>query len=979
MADPSRWPRELNAFTASRMQQLEAACRAAGVAFHDDAGVATQLERVLLASDFAFEALLGQPLLLGPDFLAEVRDPRPAPARAGVLEGLEGPALARALRVFRLREALRLVWRDVNGLDDLDAVLAATTALAECCLAAALAAAEAAVAARHGRVRDAAGNPRRMVVFALGKLGGGELNFSSDIDLVLAYPAAGTSDGARPLDAAHWFARAGQALVALLADRDADGYVYRVDLRLRPFGEAGRLALSFAAMEQYFQREGRDWERYAWIKARPVAGDLASGRRFLETLRPFVYRRYLDYGAFEGLRTMKALIDAEVARRDLAGNIKLGPGGIREIEFIVQLVQLIRGGREPSLRARGLPEALAACERLGYLPAASAQRLGRAWRCLRRLENRLQMRADAQTHALPADRFQRERLAWALGHAGWPALADELAVHRAAVAEEFAALMAPAETALPAANACWRDLWRAVAAGADADTAVLGGAGFEPPAAAAAALQSLAASPALRALSARSRERLDQVMPALIAAAAATGRPLDCLERLLRLVLAVVRRSVYLALLAEQPAALARLAGLFATSPMLAERLIAHPLLLDELFDQRSGDAASAPAALRALLARRLQGSSDTEAAIETLQELRQTTTFRVGLGFHAGEIDAVAAARALAGIADVVLETVLQRATVDIVAAHGTLPGLGQGDPGMVVVAYGSLGGEELGFSSDLDLVFLHGGADGAASTGTRSLEPARWFARLAQRVVHLLALQTGAGRLYETDVRLRADGSQGLLVQSLAGWESYQRERAWTWELQALVRARPVAGSPPLRQRFERVRAELLATPREAATVCADARSMRERWRQGRDRSSREWLDLKHGAGALVDIEFLLQVLVLVHAARHPGLLASGNSADLIAAAKRTGLLTATAADALARAHSGLLERALRRTLDARPRRVARDPALTALTGVVQALSRTLLCGGSAGSGDREGERAQRLHQQDAQQHDPEPGHDG
>ncbi|NCT69089.1 MAG: bifunctional [glutamate--ammonia ligase]-adenylyl-L-tyrosine phosphorylase/[glutamate--ammonia-ligase] adenylyltransferase [Rhodanobacteraceae bacterium] len=982
MLPPASWPRATAAFLNERLSRIEAACREASVPFHDDAGVDEHLQRVVLASDFAWHSFLRDPHLLGPDFLQLMSDPRHADARAGALADVHDAAeLRTALRRFRLREALRLIWRDVNGADSVETTLAGASVLAEACLEAALRGAEREVQARHGVVRDGAGRPQRLVVFALGKLGGGELNFSSDIDLVFAYAEAGDSDGARPLEAAAYFARVGQALVALLADRDADGYVYRVDLRLRPFGNAGRLALSFAAMEQYFQREGRDWERYAWIKARPVAGDRAAGARLLDTLRPFVFRRYLDYGAFAGLREMKALIDAEVARKDLSENLKLGPGGIREIEFIVQLVQLIRGGREPTLRVRGLLPALAACEQLGYIPAGRATRLRAAYRFLRRLENRVQMLADQQTHDIPADAEVRERLALGLGYPDWSALDVELQMHRAAVADEFAALMAvEARDDAQRAQAAWPEFWRGVAAGGEIDAGVLAAAGFAPAQDVVAELEGLRGSAVLRNMSARSRERLDRVMPALFAAAAAQPQPLQCLLRLLRLVHAVARRSVYLALLDEQPAALKRLSAVFSASAFLAERVIAHPLLLDDLFDDRVDAGPPRRRVLEDELARRLAalGDGDPEAEIELIQELRQSALFRIGLAFIGGQLDAVACARALAEVAEVVLGAVLHLAEREIVAAHGRLDGhsavpaalphppFGQllpqdagegksvrpaaaaswGGSGIAIVAYGSFGGEELGFGSDLDLVFLYDGERARGeSDGARPLDGQRYYARLAQRVVHLLGMLTRAGRLYEVDVRLRPDGSKGMLVLSVAAWESYQRERAWTWELQALVRARAVAGDAALARRFAELRRELLATPRDSEAVRADVVAMRARWRAERDRSDAQQFDLKQGAGGLVDLEFLLQALVLTEAARHPQLLASGNSADLIAAAADAGVLAADDARALGLAHAALLARAIRCTLDGRPRVVARSEEVEREAQVVTHVA--TLCG--------------------------------
>lgn len=949
MLQPAPWPRSTAVFLNERLSRIEVACREASIPFYDDAGVDDHLQRVLLASDFAYESFLRDPGLLGPEFLQLMSDPRHADARAGVFaDALADADLRALLRQFRRREALRLIWRDVNGADAVETTLAGASVLAETCIEAALRGAERSVAARHGIVRDAAGRVQRLVVLALGKLGGGELNFSSDIDVVFTFAEHFDSDGARVLDAGAYYTRIGQALVSLLADHDSDGYVYRVDLRLRPFGNSGRLALSFAAMEQYFQREGRDWERYAWIKAKPVAGDRNAGARLLDTLRPFVFRRYFDYTAFAGLREMKSLIDAEVARKDLADHLKLGPGGIREIEFIVQLVQLIRGGREPTLRARGLLPALAACEQLGFVPAARAHMLRGAYRFLRRLENRVQMFADQQTHDLPADPLLRERLALALGYAGWQPLADELHLHRSAVAEEFDTLMAvEARSSAQSKQAQWPAFWRALADGGSVDPAVLAAAGFDPPQSIVGELEALIGSTAMRSMSARTRERLDRVMPAVFAAAAVQAEPVRCLGRLLRLILAVARRSVYLALLDEQPAALKRLSDVFSASAFLAERVIAHPLLLDDLFDDRVESALPQRAELAAELARRLAilGSADPEAEIELIQEERQSALFRIGLAFLAGQLDAVATARALAEAAAAVLSAVLQIAERDLIAVHGRLhdhPGAGSG---LAVIAYGSLGGAELGFGSDLDLVFLYDSELALGeSDGAKPLDGSRYFARLAQRVVHLLGMLTRAGRLYEVDVRLRPDGSKGMLVLGFNAFESYQRERAWTWELQALVRARAVAGDAALARRFADLRTHLLSLPRDAATLRDEVISMRQRWRAERDRSDTQMFDLKQGRGGLVDIEFLLQAMVLVEGAAHPDLLASGNSAVLIQTLAPAGLLDAMAATAFAAAHADLLARAVRCTLDGRSRVIARDDEVARSAATVIATAERL-----------------------------------
>ncbi|HWI25312.1 MAG TPA: bifunctional [glutamate--ammonia ligase]-adenylyl-L-tyrosine phosphorylase/[glutamate--ammonia-ligase] adenylyltransferase, partial [Lysobacter sp.] len=855
-----------------------------------------KLARVALASDFAIDTLLRQPELLARLTLDDGAQALPVP---------ELHAVPRAdwqvlLRRYRTAESTRLVWRDVLGLDDVDATLAGSTRLAEACLELALAALETEFAQRYGIVRNGDGEAQRLVVFGLGKLGGGELNFSSDIDLVYAYPQDGESDGVRALAAEDYFARLGQQLAKLLDEVTADGFSHRVDLRLRPFGNAGRVALSFPAMEQYFQREGRDWERYAWQKARPVAGDVAAGERFLETLRPFVYRRYLDYGALDGLREMKAAIAAEVARKELADDIKRGPGGIREIEFLVQALQLIRGGREPELRERRLLPALAALVRGGHIAADTGDALAEAYRCLRRVENRLQMLRDAQTHALPAAETDRSRVARGLGFNDWAALRATLDAHRGRVATEFGALLAsrgraqePSELA-----AYWRALPEA------GEVSILAAAGFGDAETLDGSLRDFARAPGVRELSDATRARLDRVLPALLAAAARSSQPDAAVRRVLPLLHTLLRRASYLALLDEQPAALARLVDVLAGSALLAERIAAHPLLLDELLDLRiAGPLPDRPAL--AAECRQALRDDDAEAALMALNETRQALSFRIALATLDARQTAQCSARQLAWLADAVVAVVLELAQREVARAHGSIR-----DARFAVLGYGSLGGEELGFGSDLDLVFLYDASGDAMSDGARALDAPRWFARLAQKIVALLGTVTGAGRLYETDVRLRPDGAKGLLVSSLASFADYQRERAWTWEHQALVRARGIAGEASLLSAFDGVRSEVLSRTRDTAQLRADIVDMRRRMRAELDRSDAIRFDLKQGAGGLVDLEFLLQCLVLGEASRYPQLLSPRATPQLLRAACDAGLLGPRHCDELVAAHAALLE---------------------------------------------------------------------
>lgn len=885
-------------------------------------GFDRQLAQVALASEFALDTLARQPALL-----QHLAQPDPPPLPLPQLDPAQPPLWPAQLRRYRSAESMRLVWRDVLGLDSVEATLAGATRLAEHCLQCGLQALEQQFHTRHGKVVAADGSVQRLVVFGLGKLGGGELNFSSDVDLVYAYPQGGQSDGARPLAAEEYFARLGQQLARLLDETTADGFSHRVDLRLRPFGTAGRVALSFAGMDQYFQREGRDWERYAWLKARAVAGDIDAGEAWLETLRPFVYRRYLDFTALDGLREMKAAITAEVARHDRLDDIKRGPGGIREIEFLAQSLQLIRGGREPSLRERRLLPALQALVAAGQIDQENGQALSTAYRFLRRLENRLQMLRDAQTHVLPQAPLDRERIALGLGYADWSALLDALAPQRTRVAAEFAELLAPRVRAT--APDALADYWRALPEG---DAAPLAGIGLHDPDGAHQALADFAQSSGVRALSDSARARLDRVMPALLHAATRASQSDAAVRRMLGLLQATLRRTSYLALLDEQPSALARLVDVLSRSALLAERLAAYPLLLDELLDTRISGPLPDRAALHAACAETLQ-IDDTEAALRELNERRLALSFRIALATLDGRQQAVESTRQLAWLAEAVVQTVLHLARSDMLAAHGHVPG-----GSFAIVGYGSLGGLELGFGSDLDLVFLYDHPPEVdASDGKRPLEAGRWFARLAQKVMALLAAETGAGRLYDIDVRLRPDGGKGALVSSLASYRDYQRDRAWTWEHQALVRARAVAGDAALCDAFARVRRDTLMRVRDTAQLHEDVRKMRARMRAELDRSDAGRLDLKQGAGGLVDLEFVLQAGVLGLAAQQPQLLDACDTPALIDALARTHWLPDESGAPLHQAHATLVDAGLSCTLDRRPRLLAPTPAIQQARGII------------------------------------------
>lgn len=931
-AVPAHYPDAIRDLIDARLDALAHAARERGVAL-PERGL---LARVALISDVALERLGTDPELLAqwPALLASTQSAAARWPDCGA-DGLDDDAMMARLRRFRQRESVRLIARDALGLASIDTTLTETSALAETCLERALAAVEQSFEQRFGRPRSADGSHQRLVVIGMGKLGGDELNFSSDIDLIFAFGEPGSCDGPRALDNEDFFARLGRRLIQLLAEVTADGMAYRIDMRLRPFGSAGRLALGLAAMEHYYQRDGRDWERYAWIKARPVAGDRACGARLIEALRPFVYRRYLDFTAIEGLREMKALIDAEVARKELERHVKLGRGGIRELEFMLQLVQMVRGGREPSLRASGFFAALAAAVEAGHVPRERGAVLAEAYRFLRRLENRLQMLRDEQTHTLPEDELTRLRLALGLGFPDIDAFEARLKRERDQVASAFAETLAPGEARpAPAPRADFSAWWQAADASHAAPAPFDAGAGE--------ALAALARLTKSRIADARARARLDRLVPDLIERAAARAEPGPALERVLRLLHAVLGRATYLALLDERPQARARLLDVFARSAWLAERVSAHPLLLDDLLDARvagalpdsAGVAASIESGFTAL------APEDLEARLGHLAEVRHSALFRLALGWLARREDAVTTAARAAAVAEAVVDAVVRLAAHEVSTRHGALLA---GVPwlGFAVLGYGSLGGAELGFGSDLDLVFVFDGAHAdRVSAGPRALDAGRWYAQVAQRVVHWLTTPMRGGSLYEIDTRLRPDGGKGLLVTPLAAFADYQDTRAWTWEHQALVRARAVAGDSTLGAALAALRTRVLARPRDRATLLTEVARMRERWRKELDRSDSTRIDLKQGRGALVDLEFLLQAEVLALGAAADRAWPT-RTPELLQALAETGCFGSAEAEALRAAHSQLLTRALDCSVDGAPRVVARDAAIERALASISAAS--------------------------------------
>ena len=828
----------------------------------------------------------------------------------------------RRLRHIRRAEMLRIAWRDVAGLAPTTETLRDLSELADQCVQQALVAHERVLLARHGTPRSPRGEPQQLVVLGMGKLGGFELNYSSDIDLIFLFEDEGETDGNKSVTNSEFFIKLGQRVIRSLNEVTKDGFVFRVDMRLRPHGDEGALALSFDAAEIYYTTLGREWERYALIKARVIAGDQAAGARLLALLKPFVYRKYLDFGAFAQLRDMKKAIEREMNRRGMHDNIKLGPGGIREIEFIGQLYQLLRGGREPKLQSRSILETLEVLRGLKELPSTIIDELLSGYDFLRRAENRLQMMHDRQTQTLPLDALDQARLSRAMGYASWGDFMAALDQHRQRIHRYFGEIL-QTQRDDRSEEAPMQQIWLnnvtpEVAHG------LLRAQGFDDPESILDTL--LAWKRSLRPqISDTVQHRLDLLMPNVLQEVAAHGTDAETLRAVLALVDAVLSRSVYLALLIEQPAALKHLVQLCSVSPWIAELLRQQPILLDELVDANNlysqPDVQALSQEISGFLAR---FPDDEERQFDELRRFRQLATLRVAAADVMGILPVMRVSDQLTWIAEVVLDKVLKLAYQQMVARHGEPRAVNdRGEaytPGFAIIAYGKLGGIELGYGSDLDVVFLHDSTDTSAmTTGAKPIENQLFFARLAQKIIHILSIRTPSGVLYEVDTRLRPDGAGGLLVSSLHGFEQYQKQHAWMWETQALCRARFVTGHPLIAERFVDIRRETLCAARDPSELKQAVLEMRQKMRDEQGQTgSGETFHLKRGIGGITDIEFMVQYLLLRHAHEHPEIVEHTDNIRQLRALAQAGLLDEGRCEQLVQAYQRLRNTTHQRTLN-------------------------------------------------------------
>ncbi|CAM3432744.1 bifunctional [glutamate--ammonia ligase]-adenylyl-L-tyrosine phosphorylase/[glutamate--ammonia-ligase] adenylyltransferase [Pseudomonas floridensis] len=905
-------------------------------------------DRVCAASDFVTEQVCRDPRMLLE--MAESGELERS-FSAGELRGQIADALSTAttddelgrnLRRQRMRQQVRIIWRDLTRQADLIETCRDLSDMADGCIDLAYQWLYERHCQQFGTPTGRrTGLPQHMVILGMGKLGAVELNLSSDIDLIFGYPEGGETVGTkRALDNQEFFIRLGQRLIKALDPVTVDGFVFRVDMRLRPYGSSGALVLSFNALEQYYQDQGRDWERYAMIKARVVGGDQKAGAELLAMLRPFVYRRYLDFSAIEALRTMKQLIQQEVKRKGMAENIKLGAGGIREVEFIAQAFQLIHGGRDLSLQQRPLFKVLKTLEGQGYLPGAVTEELREGYEFLRYTEHAIQAIADRQTQMLPDNELDQARIALIMGFADWASFHERLMYWRGRVSWHFRQVIADPdadpdeeqEDEEVVVGGEWLPLWEE-SQDEDAAGRQLSQAGFVNADAAIKHLANLRSSPHLRSMQRLSRERLDAFIPRLLAQAVEHEKPDLVLERVLPLVEAVARRSAYLVLLTENPDALRRLLTLCAASPWIAEQIARFPLLLDELLNEgRLFNPPLAPELAAELRERLIRiPEDDLEQQMEALRHFKLAHSLRVAASEITGSLPLMKVSDYLTWLAEAILEQVLALAWRYSVARHGT-PTRADGtlcDPGFVIVGYGKVGGIELGHGSDLDLVFIHDGDLQAETDGAKPIDSAQFFTRLGQRIIHLLTTQTNSGQLYEVDMRLRPSGASGLLVSSLGAFSRYQDKEAWTWEHQALVRARVLTGSADVGHEFEKVRAEVLGRERDLDKLRAEVSDMRAKMRDnlgtrltaaGRAANAFESsmpFDLKQDAGGIVDIEFMVQYAALAWSREHPGLLRYTDNIRILEGLEEAGLLSDADASLLREAYKAYRSAAHRQAL--------------------------------------------------------------
>ncbi len=895
--------------------------------------------KLLVCSDFAARQFMRHKAAITEQWLAgeyarPLQNNELADKLAECLQSVETELqLFQTLRHVRNQQMVRISYRDINGLAELNETLMELTELANCTILQALQWLDKVQQKDFGTPLDRKGKPMPLIVIGMGKLGAYELNFSSDVDLIFAFAGHGeTVNGPRSISHNEYFIKLGQRLIRALDQNTSDGFVFRVDMRLRPFGQSGPLVVTYDALEDYYSTHGREWERYALIKARVINGS-ENDRTYLRSLlTPFVFRRYIDFGVFESLREMKSMIAREVKQKKKEHNVKLGAGGIREIEFLAQAFQLLRGGRDSQLQERQVQKVLAYLGSQGLLPEYVVTELLQSYDFLRRTEHRIQQIDDKQTHNLPENNFPRARIAYGMGFANWDSFAEQLQTIRDTVQGHFEQLFqAPQAGDADNAQDDVQGIWQASLSD-DSSAGTLSELGYQDGMAIVRLLASFRNSHSYRKMSREGSARLDKLMPLILKAVAAVPDSETTFKRLMDVIESVCRRSVYLSLLVENPLGLSQLVKLCAASSWISRLLARYPALFDELLDARVLYAPLDRQHLFQELQEKIAAipSEDLEQRMELLRHFKQSHALRVAAADVTGILPVMKVSDYLTWIAEVILHFVLQTAWHDMVSRYGQpqiepsadnkQPSADNKQPseindvigvGFGMLGFGKMGGIELGYSSDLDMVFIvsnlfiGGVTHGDQLKKGKSVDNLQFYSKLSLRIMHILQTQTHSGILYEADMRLRPNGNSGLITNSLKAFREYELEKAWTWEHQALVRARFIGGDERLIEDYEAVRKEVLSQSRVTDALKKEVRDMRAKMRVALAKRKQGYFDLKQGFGGIADIEFIVQFLVLNHACRYPELLTWTDNVRILQVLAQTALLPESVVNDLSEAY--------------------------------------------------------------------------
>lgn len=893
--------------------------------------VISTLPKVFCCSEFAAQTCMRQPkflldLINSEDlFNADVRGHYKSQLDSNTIQN--DAALMKLLRQFRNKQMLRIAWRDLVGWSELDETLSDLTALAESCIQFTLDFLYQQACNRFGTPVLTDGTEQGLVVLGMGKLGAWELNYSSDIDLIFAYQQDGVLADRKETSYGEFFSRICRQLVKILDEITADGFVFRTDIRLRPFGDSGPVIMTFDGLVHYYETQAREWERYAMVKVRPVAGDKQGGEQFMALIKPFVYRRYLDYGAFEELRTLKQQITQELQRKDSLDNIKLGPGGIREVEFIGQAFQLIRGGQDVELQERRIQSILSLLGEKNLISSEESTQLRSAYRFLRRVENHIQEFQDKQTHDLPTSEQGQAILAFSLGYPDWHSFKADLEIIREQAQNVFVEVFSIQESEVPPTSS--EQIWMGKA---DEETSLnqLAELGYRKPEQILNILQQLKSNSAIKRLSSKGMKTLDKLMPQILDSLAHTKNAHITLQRLCSIFATMAGRNVYLSLLAENDHALQQLIALTSSSSWISEYLSKYPALFDELLDTRSLydplDRAELEQQLTKLLAK--IDHADIEQLMIALCKFKQINVLRVAAADIMGAAPLMVVSDYLSYIAEVILQQAVSIAWGLLAEKHGTPPDTSKHEIRFGIVGFGKLGGMELSYTSDLDLIFIYDYPDSNALTnGSKQISSAQFYARLSQRIRSLLNTQLLSGMTYEIDMRLRPNGDSGLLASPLNSYENYLNKDAWTWEHQALVRARFVTGDPATQEKYAAIRQRVLCLPRNALELKQEVREMREKMRASLDKSDQNIFYLKQGTGGITDIEFIVQYYVLAYSEDHPELTQLTDNIHLLNTLAELQLLSQEHVDTLRQAYVIFRDRGHKETLQGNKPIVAQD----------------------------------------------------